>query len=178
MMQFKSSSRTWLGGICMLAGWLVPLHAGAMDAGHPHNVVQGWHKVSIERLDTMRGGFVTPQGLHVAFGIERAIYVNGELVASVNISIPDLGRITQEQARALANVNTTMNLVQNGPANTFQPALENPLTVGTVIQNTLNNQQISSLLRIDAIVNTLEGFKNMHAQTALSQALANVTGGR
>ncbi|HVL09029.1 MAG TPA: hypothetical protein VM512_07715 [Burkholderiaceae bacterium] len=177
-MRFKVSSKIWLGGICMLAGWLVPVHVQAIDAGHPHSVVEGWHKVSPERLDTMRGGFVTTQGLHVAFGIERAVYVNGELVASVNISIPDLGRITQEQARALANVNATMNLVQNGPANTFQPALENPLTVGTVIQNTLSNQQINSLLRIDAIVNTLEGFKNMHAQTALSQALANVTGGR
>lgn len=177
-MRFNSSSRTWLGGICMLAGWLVPMHAQAIDTGYPHDVAQGWNKVSLERLDTMRGGFVTAQGLQVAFGIERAVYINGELVASVNISIPDLSRITQEQARALANVNATMNLVQNGPANTFQPALDGPLAVGTVIQNTLNNQQISSLLRIDAIVNTLEGFKNMHAQTALSQALANVTGGR
>ena len=177
-MRFQSSSRRWLHGLCLAVGGLASLPGHAMDVGRTPDLVQGWHKVSPERLDTMRGGFVTAQGLQVAFGIERAVYVNGELVASVNISIPDLSRITQEQARALANVNSTMNLVQNGPANSFQPALESPLNVGTVIQNSLNNQQINSLLRIDAIVNTLEGFKNMHAQTALSQALANVTGGR
>ncbi len=148
------------------------------SSGDARGVTRDWPMVSTERLDEMRGGFTTNEGLRVSFGIERAIYVNGELVASISVNIPDLSRITSEQARILSTVNNTVNLVQNGPGNTFQPGVEGPLSVGTVIQNTLSNQNISTMLRIDAIVNSLEGFKGMHANAALSQALANVIGSR
>jgi hypothetical protein len=165
-------------------------NAAALERGT--SSLQSWQVVSVERLDALRGGFEMSPSMRVSFGIERAIYVNGELVASVNIQIPDLSRITQDQARALASTNSALNLVQNGPGNVFQPVPEvaaasiaastslghMPTPIGTVIQNTLSNQQINSLLRIDAVVNTLEGFKNMHAHTALNQALANATGGR
>ena len=41
----------------------------------------------------------------------------------------------------------------------------------TVIQNTLNNQSIRSLMTIDASVNTLQAFRSQLANTALNHAL-------
>ena len=43
-----------------------------------------WVAMTPQKLDRMRGGFVLPSGLLLSFGIERAVYVNGELVATAN----------------------------------------------------------------------------------------------
>jgi hypothetical protein len=70
-----------------------------------------------ERLDAMRGGFEGANGLQISFGIERAIYVNGELVAVTRLVVNDLSRLLSGgpiSAQALANAFT---VVQNGPGN-------------------------------------------------------------
>jgi hypothetical protein len=70
-----------------------------------------------ERLDAMRGGFEGANGLQISFGIERAIYVNGELVAVTRLVINDLSKLLSGgpvSAQALANAFT---VVQNGPGN-------------------------------------------------------------
>ena len=61
----------------------------------------GWKPVAHDKLDEMRGGFEMP-GLQVSFGIERAVYINGALVVATSINIPDVGRITADQAARLA----------------------------------------------------------------------------
>ncbi|NOV27106.1 flagellin [Cupriavidus necator] len=61
----------------------------------------GWKPVTHEKLDDMRGGFEMP-GLQVSFGIERAVYINGDLVVATSINIPDVSRITADQATRLA----------------------------------------------------------------------------
>ncbi|MGN5480352.1 hypothetical protein ACTMU2_37045 [Cupriavidus basilensis] len=50
----------------------------------------------------MRGGF-DAGGLQVSFGIERAVYINGALVVATSLNIPDVGRITTDQAARLAS---------------------------------------------------------------------------
>ncbi|WP_167525588.1 flagellin [Cupriavidus oxalaticus] len=61
----------------------------------------GWKPVAHEKLDELRGGFELPN-LQVSFGIERAVYINGALVVATSINIPDVGRITADQAARLA----------------------------------------------------------------------------
>lgn len=212
----------------------------------------GWKPVASARLEELRGGFETG-GLQVSFGIERAVYINGNLVVSTSLVIPDVSRITSEQAGRLAaalqsaanagsvaanalgqagqagqgtstpgsgsasssasagqpgtptstpgtatvaapspppssgtppmpapaviatatgsvTTNGLLNLIQNGPGNSFNAgALAG--TPATVIQNSLNNQSIQSLLTIDAGVNTLQAFRAGVAGAALNSAL-------
>jgi hypothetical protein len=225
----------------------------------------GWKPVAHQKLDDMRGGFET-DGLRVSFGIERAVYINGDLVVATSISIPDVGRITAHQAARLAatlgpaivastnaavasaragnavpagaaaamgadgasasasagtasaaasassgaasvaahggtpggagapaagtgaagssSLPTTVvstatgQVVTNGLLNVIQNGAGNAASVGaqagtpvTVIQNSLNNQSIRSLMTIDASVNTLQAFRSQLANTALNNAL-------
>lgn len=132
-----------------------------------------WIALASEQLDHMRGGFETPTGLRVSFGIERAVYINGELIATTRVEIPDVGRMTAEQALALSVTNDT-TLIQNGAGNVFD---SNALTGGLVIQNTLNDQDIRSLTELTAGVNTLGLFKDINAQAALHDALLTAPGG-
>ncbi|WP_340521433.1 flagellin [Cupriavidus necator] len=203
----------------------------------------GWKPVAHEKLDDMRGGFEMP-GLQVSFGIERAVYINGALVVATSINIPDVSRITADQAARLASAlgpaivastnaavanalaanpvtagadgasgsatsaangasasstgasgassgasgaaglpvtvvnSATGQVVSNGLLNVIQNGPGNAAAVGslagtptTVIQNTLNNQSIRSLMTIDASVNTLQAFRSQLANTALNNAL-------
>ncbi|WP_092314837.1 flagellin [Cupriavidus alkaliphilus] len=243
-----------------------PAHAAmaARERGDSYPVaaargsMAGWKPVAHEKLDDMRGGFEMP-GLQVSFGIERAVYINGDLVVATSINIPDVSRITADQAARLAatlgpaivastnaavanalagnpvtadaaaamNANgagaaasastpasggaqaggaataaanggtsasastavaagvpttvastATGQVVTNGLLNVIQNGPGNAASVGalagtpvTVIQNTLNNQSIRSLMTIDASVNTLQAFRSQLANTALNNAL-------
>jgi len=77
--------------------------------------------VSIARLDAVRGGFDLGEGLQASFGIQRAVYVDGNLVTYLNVTIPDLAHITAQQATSLAAALGTVN-VQVGSGNTFDPS--------------------------------------------------------
>lgn len=52
---------------------------------------------SADRLDGVRGGFTTPSGLQFTFGIERAVYVNGDLVAVTTLNLSNLHQDIQNQ---------------------------------------------------------------------------------
>lgn len=132
--------------------------------------------VSNRRLDGMRGGFDAGTSLQVSFGIQRAVYINGNLVTSTSINIPDVGQITAAQASALAAVTNTVNVIQNGPGNSFDPAPLTHATGATVIQNSLNNQNIQTLTTISAAVNSLDALKNLNLQNTLQSALTGSIG--
>jgi hypothetical protein len=132
--------------------------------------------VSNSRLAGMRGGFETDSGLQISFGIQRAIYVNGNLITSTSVNIPDIGQMNAAQATALAAVANTVNLVQIGPGNSFDPASLTHTTAATVVQNSLSNQNIQSLTTLSTAVNTLDAFRNMNLQNTLQSALAGSIG--
>ncbi|CAE6868539.1 hypothetical protein R75461_08435 [Paraburkholderia nemoris] len=125
--------------------------------------------VNDNRLDTMRGGFDLPSGLVVSFGISRAAFVNGALVASTSFNIPNIAQMTPQQAQMLASANTGA-LIQNGLNNTVQPGALPGMT-GAVIQNTLSNQQIQALTTINTTVNSLAAFKALNLGQTLNMAL-------
>lgn len=128
--------------------------------------------VSDRRLDNMRGGFDLPSGLVVSFGISREAFVNGTPVLSTSFNIPNIAQMTPQQAQTLASANTS-TLIQNGLNNTVQPG-GLPALTGSVIQNTLNNQQIQALTTINTSVNSLSTFQAMNLSTTLNNALLNV----
>ena len=126
--------------------------------------------VSESRLDDMRGGFDLPSGLMVSFGISRAAFVNGNLVAQTSFNIPNIANMTAQQAQMLASANTGA-LVQIGPNNAVQQGALPGLT-GAVIQNSLSGQQIQALTTINTSVNSLGAFKAMNFLSTLNGALA------
>jgi hypothetical protein len=127
--------------------------------------------VTESKLDDMRGGFDLPSGLLVSFGISRAAFVNGNLVAQTSFNIPDIANMTAQQAQALASANTGA-LIQVGPHNTVQQGALPGLT-GALIQNTLSGQQIQALTTINTSVNSLGAFKAMNFLSTLNSALTS-----
>jgi len=132
--------------------------------------------VSDRRLDATRGGFDLGNGLLASFGIERAVYINGNLVSSTSVNIPDIGRITPDQAGALAAATGTVNIIQNGANNTVDPATFDHATAATVIQNSLDNQDIRSLTTINTTVNSQNMLRSLGLQESLQAGLIGSLG--
>ncbi|MDB5838495.1 MAG: putative lipoprotein, partial [Herminiimonas sp.] len=122
-------------------------------------------------LENTRGGFDTGNGLLVSFGITRVAYINGNLATTTSFNIADVGKVTPEQASALSKQLGSVNLVQNGAGNSFQPALTS--SSGTVIQNTLSNQTIMTRTVIDASANSSGLLRNLNTQRTLTEALGS-----
>ncbi len=131
--------------------------------------------VSDSQLNAVRGGFDTGNGLLASFGLQRLVYVNGNLVTETRVNIPDIAHVTQAQASALA-AGSAVNVVQIGPGNQFDPAALHQLG-GNVIQNSLDNQHIQSVTTLNTSVNSLGTFQSLNLQDTLQSALLNARSG-
>lgn len=155
-------------------------------------------------LDDMRGGFeVNLNGaqLMLSFSLERVTYINGELVASMRISVPDLSNLqaggispttirvetlpidptatdatrTLQPRLAAQHINglgPAVTVIQNGAGNTFTlPLSLNSLT--TVIQNTVDNQIIRNMTTLNATIVNQALSRAMEITSSINQAVAN-----
>jgi hypothetical protein len=128
---------------------------------------QGQQPVSEKVLDRMRGGFQSdPNGPMMSFGIQRSVYINGQLVNSTVLTIPNLLQLTNNSSNAFT-------LVQNGAGNamTTHPSSLPPLM--TVIQNSLDHQTIQNQTVINATVAALSLNRALALGNAVSQANLN-----
>ncbi|MBD8882382.1 hypothetical protein IHE49_18020 [Rhodanobacter sp. 7MK24] len=101
---------------------LLPADANASQSVAPADRREGGSDfgapVDDAGLDSVRGGFDLGNDLQASLGIEQVTYINGKLVTSTDINIPDIAQITQQQAVALATALSNLNVVvQNGPGN-------------------------------------------------------------
>ena len=163
-----------LASLCAFAiSACLPLPAMSKDqAGSSRSFGREWVPVDPARLADMRGGLSMPSGLSLSFGIERLVYVNGQLVASATLQIPDLGRMTVEQANALAAINEG-RVVQIGEGNRIDPAASGN---ALVIQNTLDGQNISAQTTLNVGVGTLGMLQELNSYDALRSALITSPG--
>lgn len=162
-------ARTAAACVLGVATLLAPVGA----SGQGGELGAEWQPIDPAQLADMRGGFQLPSGMTLAFGIERVVYVNGELTARIAVQIPDLRTVSAEQAEALAAFNRGL-LVQLGEGNRFDPA---QAAGSVVIQNTLDDQQIRTVTRVDVGVDTLGAYQDLNAQGALTDALLRSPGG-
>jgi len=144
-------------------------------AGVPVSPAGTWPAASDRQLEAVRGGFDVGNGLLASFGIERVVYINGNLVTQVSVTIPDVARMTTAQADALAAAIGTVN-IQIGPGNTLAPAMLDRATAALVIQNSLDDQDIKSLTTINASVNNLSQFSSIRLANSLQSALIGSLG--
>lgn len=123
-------------------------------------------------LEGMRGGFEMPGGLKLSFGIERIVYINGELATSMQLNLPALGS-TSGAGSGSGSLPTgqTVALIQNGPNNLFLADLPTSAALATVIQNSLDNQTIQTITNIDIQVNSLELLRAHRLGEALRDPL-------
>ncbi len=131
--------------------------------------------LSESRLDEVRGGFETSSGLQMTFGIERAVYINGALVTTPTVNVVEVGSggAVRSVSAAPDAGSTGLALIQNGPGNTFIPGSIASSAVGTVIQNTLDGQQIQSITSINATVNSLEIMKARSFESSMRGAIVD-----
>ncbi|HOM13748.1 MAG TPA: hypothetical protein PLB41_10565, partial [Rubrivivax sp.] len=146
-----------------------PLEA---DSG-PRALGSGLVALGSEQLDAVRGGFVTPEGMKISFGIERAVYLNGTLVTTTSLNIADLSKISGGQAQVSGAGAGSLGLLQSGLGNVFTPGSISSTAAGMVIQNTLDNQKIQTITRIDAAVNSTGILRAINLQSSMQGAIVN-----
>ncbi|MEO6518197.1 MAG: hypothetical protein ABIO17_04275 [Pseudoxanthomonas sp.] len=144
-----------------------PANASSKPLGHE------WVRVDPARLAGMRGGMQLPSGLSLSFGIDRVVYVNGDLVAATRVNVPDISHMTSEQAAALVSLNQGM-VVQIGARNVVTPGTASN---GLVIQNTLDNQDIRALTTLQVGADTLGMLQEINSYDALRNAMIASPGG-
>lgn len=159
--------RAWFG---------LALLGGMATACAQENVPDGWTPVSDAQLDAARGGFDWGGGLVASLGIDRAVYLNGTLVTSLHIQLPDIAHLSATQAGALSSALNTPSVLQVGPGNTVDPSVLSTPTTATLVQNTLDNQHIAALTTLDVSVNSLSAFRGLNLQQSLQAATANPLG--
>ena len=159
-------------GLALLASSV--LAAPRVHAGEPG--VAQWAPVSEARLDAVRGGFDLGGGLVAALGLDRVVYVNGALVASTHVDIPDIAQLTPAQAGALSSAINSASVVQVGAGNRVDPAAFGPNAAAAVVQNTLDHQRIAAITTLNVSVNTLSAFRSLNLGQSLQSALANPLG--
>ncbi len=147
--------------VCLLA-------AAAQASAAP----AGWVAVNAATLDSLRGGFTTPQGLAVSLGVERLVSVNGELVARTSFQLADIGKPGAALAGQTGATLSAIKLVQHGNDNMTLTGFSSDAPVGTVIQNTLNNQLIESRTIIHASVNSVGLLNTINFNGNVSEAIA------
>ncbi len=123
--------------------------------------------IDMQRLDNLRGQFMTDGGLKISLGIERSVFINNELVATSVLNIPDLAALTARGAAAAQLQGSPATVIQNGPGNSVGQSVLQSLGSGmlTVIQNSLDNQ----LLQGQTIINTtISGVGSMGMSETIS----------
>jgi len=131
-----------------------------------------------ESLDDIRGGFeFADSSLKVSFGIERAVFINGQLVTSTVLNVKDLqgavgGGVPPQVVVSGGATPGSIGVVQNGSGNDFAAQVGANLG-GTVIQNTLNNQKIQNVTTINATVNSAQMMRAMTVQSAVHNGIVN-----
>lgn len=131
--------------------------------------------VEADTLDGARGGFEVAGGLNLALGIERVVSVNGEVLSRTNISIPDLGAMTSDQARLAQDALGSAKLIQLGGNNFVASdiALNNG---ATLLQNTLDGQDIRAATTISSTVNSMSLLKDMNFQSTIREGIVRSAG--
>lgn len=158
-------TRRWLWHLLVTTLLAAAAVGWSSPAASADRLPAGWTPVDAGRLDALRGGYVLPSGLHVSFGFERMAWVNGELVASLRVDVPDMANITPEQARELAQLGGTQ-LVQVGAGNVF----EGGVGAGLVLQNTLDGADIRVVTTINAGTSALGMLQAVNFGEALANA--------
>jgi predicted nucleic acid-binding Zn-ribbon protein len=126
--------------------------------------------VMAPELGEMRGGVQLPNGMNIAIGLTRSASLNGVEQYSSSLRLDDL--TAGIGVPALQGFGTTV--LQNGSGNFVAPNVLDGLSsgFGTIIQNSLDNQEIRTLTTYDIDVSDVSNaIRNIAAGRAISDML-------
>lgn len=169
--QHRRRSPARLARLARVAAWLL-LACRTPSSMAAEVDVAGWVAVDPATLEQARGGFIAASGLEVSLGIERTVTLNGNVVSRTNLTIPDIGRLSADQAREAGQALSAINLVRSGSDGMALPPAIQAAPGATLIQNSLNGQQIDSRTVINSSVNTLGLLTSLNFQGSLGDAIA------
>ncbi len=128
--------------------------------------------VDDDTLGGLRGGFETPGGLVLSFGIERVVLINGVLSSTTTLNVADLSQLAGGAAGPQGlPVGTSVGVIQIGANNSFDPAVLASGSFATVIQNSLDNQKIQTVTTINAQANSMDLLRAHRLGESLRDAL-------
>jgi hypothetical protein len=122
-------------------------------------------------LGEMRGGVQLANGMNIAIGLTRSASINGIEQYSSSLQLDDLS--AGLDSAALAGIGT--NVIQNGAGNFVGSSVLDGLSsgFGTIIQNSLDNQEIHTLSTYDiAISDVGSTLQDIAAAQAISDVLS------
>ena len=133
--------------------------------------------INMQRLDELRGGFITDGGLKISLGIERSVFINNELVATTILNVPDLAALSARGAAPAQLQGSPTTLVQNGPGNSLGQSVLQSFNRGmlTVIQNSLDNQLIQGRTIINTTISGVGSLGLSETISALNVQLRGAT---
>ena len=155
---------------------LLPIAASAAPDDAP-SLFDAANAVDSATLDAARGGFLTTDGLVVKLGLERLVSINGNVVERTEMQLGDIGKLARGEATVSRDALGELRLIQNGDVRTMAGNAEN-LLGGTIIQNTLNNQEIRNQTSINATVNTAGMLRALNFGASLNNALSTAVAPR
>lgn len=128
--------------------------------------------VPLQELDATRGGYQAGQDLMFSFGIEKAIYLNGvlEATSSLNLLQPAGGGSPSSQVPSFTLIQNGSSIPSIGknfsaftsPGQGFQ---------GTILQNSLDLQKITTVTKISVGLNVLGAFRENNLSSIVNQQL-------
>ena len=149
---------------------------------HTHPLGRQLVALDMESLDQVRGGFeMEGSGLKFSIGIERAVFINGDLVATNVLNLKGLQSTTGGASVASAPpvpvpaASSGALVVQNGAAgsnNVAAQVSQNPAAT-MVVQNSLNNQTIQTVTTINASVNSMQAVRALSVQNAIQYGIVS-----
>lgn len=142
---------------------------------YPRPLDQQIAVLDLDSLDEIRGGFeLEGSSLKFSIGIERAVFINGNLVATTVLVPKDIQQATNSAnvTNAVPGISTsTLGVIQNGPGNNISTQQIGQNVAGTVIQNTLNDQKIQNVTTINATVNSMQTLRTMSLHNTIQTGI-------
>lgn len=145
-----------LAAFALAVGVYCPLgKMAAADAPFPDGEPCGeCVALSEQSLDEARGGLQLPNGFLVTFGLKQSLFVNGGLASATTLN-------TSFTSGGLGDVDlqrSASNIIQIGDNNQLSAAARENLQggLGTLIQNSADQQVIQTLTMIDIVVSKVD----------------------
>lgn len=147
-------------------------------ASESMNYLSEYDEVALDdgSLNSMRGGFVTADGIEIHIGIERLSYINDVLQTRFSLDLSSLGNRVRSSTGATSHAGGV--LFHGGPrVDTAQlNALMNSGLVN-VIQNTLDGQRLGNVTAIDIDIRNIGRYSRLDTLQSLEMEISHSLGG-
>ncbi|SDY99918.1 hypothetical protein [Nitrosomonas sp. Nm33] len=127
----------------------------ALNKPVSNDLYANWIRATDDELAQLRGGFTLPNGMIINFSLERMILSNDAQLFSSFFQFPE-----------------NAVLLQHGDHNLAPDSIGS--TLGTVIQNSLDDQAIKTINQINIEIGNLQNLQLNHNHTGIDFILPNL----